>query len=74
MEGRLIPNYHYIEIADDYHDLIDRITYYEEQPDEAKAIVEHAHEWVKQFQDKKREDLISLMVLAKYFHQTGQEI
>lgn len=74
MEGRLIPNYHYIEIADDYHDLIDRITYYEEHPDEAKAIVEHAHEWVKQFQDKKREDLISLMVLAKYFHQTGQEI
>lgn len=72
MESQLVPNYHYIEIADDYHDLIDRITYYEEHPDEVKAIVAHAHEWVRQFQDKKREDLISLMVLDKYFRLTGQ--
>lgn len=72
MEGKLIPNYHYIEIAPDYHDLIDRITYYEQHPEEAKAMVEHAHEWVRQFQNKKREDIISLMVLDKYFKLTGQ--
>ena len=72
MEGKLIPNYHYIEIAADYHDLIERINYYEAHPEEAKAIVEHAHEWVRQFQDKKRERLISLMVLDKYFRLTGQ--
>lgn len=72
MEGQLIPNYHYIEIAADYHDLIDRINYYEAHPEEAKAIIQHAHEWVKQFQNKKREDLISLMVLDKYFRLTGQ--
>ena len=74
MEGRLIPGYHYIEIADDYHDLIDKVEYYEAHPDEAKAIVEHAHEWVKQFQDKKREDIISLKVIERYFTQTGQEV
>ena len=73
MEGKLIPNYHYIEIADDYHDLIERITYYEEHPEEAKEIVRHAHEWVRQFQDRKREDLISLMVLDRYFNLTGQK-
>ncbi|MGN0280988.1 MAG: glycosyl transferase family 90 [Prevotella sp.] len=73
MEGRLIPNYHYIEIASDYHDLIERIEYYEAHPEEAKAIVEHAHEWVKQFRNKKRERLISLMVLDKYFKLTGQK-
>lgn len=72
MEGQLIPNYHYIEIAADYHDLIDRINYYEAHPEEAKAIVAHAHEWVCQFRDKKREDLISLMVLDKYFRLSGQ--
>jgi hypothetical protein len=72
MEGQLIPNYHYIEIASDYHDLIDRINYYEAHPEEAKAIIQHAHEWVAQFQNKKREDLISLMVLDKYFRLTGQ--
>ncbi len=72
MEGQLKPNYHYIEIAADYHDLIERITYYDTHPDEAKAIVEHAHEWVSQFRNKKREKLISLMVLDKYFRLTGQ--
>ena len=72
MEGRLIPDYHYIEIKEDYSDLIERITYYENHPQEVKAIVEHAHEWVEQFIDKKREDLISLMVLEKYFRLSGQ--
>ena len=72
MEGQLIPNYHYIEIADDYHDLIDRIMYYEAHPEEAKAIISHAHEWVNQFKNKKREKLISLMVLDRYFRLTGQ--
>lgn len=72
MEGKLIPNYHYIEIASDYHDLLDRIMYYEQHPDEAKAIVEHAHEWIMQFRNKRREKLISMMVLNKYFSLTGQ--
>lgn len=73
MEGKLIPNYHYIEISNDYHDLIDRIMYYETHPEEARDIVKHAHEWVEQFRNKKREKLISLMVLNKYFDLTGQQ-
>lgn len=72
MEGRLKPDYHYIEIKEDYSDLIERIEYYETHPDEAKAIIEHAHEWVRQFQDKETEDLISLMVMEKYFRMTNQ--
>jgi hypothetical protein len=54
--------------------LIDKIEYYEAHPDEAKAIVQHAHEWIVQFRNKKREDLISLMVLEKYFRCTGQTL
>lgn len=73
MEGKLIPNYHYIEIADDYHDLIEKIEYYEAHPNEVECIIRHAHEWVTQFHNKKREDLISLMVLDKYFRLTGQK-
>lgn len=73
MEGKLIPNYHYIEIANDYHDLIDQIRYYEAHPEKAKTIVKHAHEWVEQFKNNKREKLISLMVLDKYFNLTGQK-
>ena len=72
MEGELIPNYHYIEIQEDYSDLVERIQYYEEHPDEAKQIVQHAHEWCAQFQDKDREDMISVLVLQKYFKASGQ--
>lgn len=73
MEGKLIPNYHYIEIASDYHDLIDRIEYFEAHPEKAKAIIKHSHEWVAQFRNKERERIISLMVLDKYFRLTGQK-
>ncbi len=72
MESKLIPNYHYIEISSDFHDLIERINYYEEHPEEAKSIIKHAHEWIQQFRNHKREELISLMVLNKYFQLTGQ--
>ena len=43
-----------------------------EYPDEAQAIIEHAHEYIEQFKNKKREQLISLLVLEKYFKMTGQ--
>lgn len=72
MEGTLIPNYHYVCIKDDYSDLEERLTYYINHPDEVQAIIDHAHEYVAQFRNKKREDLISLLVLKKYFEKTGQ--
>lgn len=72
MEGTLKPNYHYIEIKPDFSDLEERIRHYLNHPDEAKAIIAHAHEYVAQFQDSRRETLIEWMVLAKYFRLTGQ--
>ena len=73
MEGRLIPDYHYIEIKPDYSDLIERIEYYNSHIDEAKEIIRHANEYAAQFRNKKRERLIQLMVMAKYFTNTGQD-
>jgi hypothetical protein len=72
MEGKLIPNYHYIEIKPDYSNLIERIEYYNNHIDEAKEIIRHANEYAAQFRNKKRERLIQLMVMAKYFRNTGQ--
>ncbi len=74
MEGKLIPNVHYIEIKPDYSDLIERIEYYDSHIDEAKEIIRNAHEYVKQFRNRRQEELISLMVMEKYFRQTGQNI
>ena len=73
MEGKLIPNYHYIEIKTDYSDLEERLNYYIIHENEALKIIEQAHQYVSQFKDKKREHLISLAVLNKYFVQTGQK-
>ncbi|WP_423129045.1 glycosyl transferase family 90 [Gaoshiqia sp. Z1-71] len=72
MEGCLIPNYHYVEIKDDFSDLEERLKYYIAHPKEAEKIIDHAHEYIKQFLDKKQERLISLMVADKYFVCTGQ--
>ena len=72
MEGRLIPDYHYIQIRDDYSDLEERLKYFLSHPDEAMQIIKNANEYMSQFRDRKREDLISLMVLEKYFVVTGQ--
>lgn len=72
MEGRLQAGIHYVEVADDYSDLIEKMEYYIDHPEEAESIIQRAHEWVEQFQDPKRERLISLLVAQKYFEKSGQ--
>lgn len=72
MEGRLQPGVHYIEIKDDYSDLEDKIQYYSTHVEEAEAIIRNAHAFVEQFRDKEREELISILVLEKYFRHTKQ--
>lgn len=67
MEGTLIPDYHYVLVKDDFSDLIEKVTYYHENPIAAQAIIKNANKHVKQFQNRKREKLISLLVLKKYF-------
>lgn len=72
MEGQLVGGYHYVEIADDYSDLEEKLRYYLEHPSEAEAIIQHAHEYVDQFKNRRREAIISLLVLDKYFKQTNR--
>lgn len=74
MEGTLIPNFHYIEIKDDYSDLEEKLVYYSSHIDEALKILDNAHQYVDQFKNKRQENLISLLVLKKYFEKTGQII
>lgn len=74
MEGRLIPDYHYIEVKPDFSDLKEKTAWYAAHPEEAEAIVEHANAYIRQFRNPKLERLISLLVLKKYFERTGQEL
>ena len=71
MEGKLIPNYHYILIKDDYSDLEEKLNFYIENPKKASSIIENAHNHVSKFQDQQTEDLLSLMVIDKYFKKTN---
>jgi hypothetical protein len=72
MEGTLVPDVHYVRLADDYSDLEARIEYYLAHPDAAEAILERAHAFVAQFRDARRETLVSLRVLQRYFELSGQ--
>ena len=71
MEGRLVPNVHYIEIAPDYADLDEKIRYYSEHPEGAEKIIQNAQAHVAQFGDPLRERLLSLLVMKKYFDLTN---
>ena len=73
MEGRLVPGQHYILIKDDFSDLEEQLNYYINHSGEANAIIANANQHVQQFLNKKQEDLVSLLVLQKYFYCTGQE-
>jgi len=72
MEGTLIPDFHYIHIKEDYSDLGEKLKYYIDHPAEAQAIVANANAHVKQFMNNKLEDVLSLLVLQKYFYYTQQ--
>lgn len=72
MEGRLIPDQDYICIKDDYSDLEERLNYFIDHPQQAMNISENANQYVRQFQNKKQERILNLLVLDKYFFYTGQ--
>lgn len=72
MEKTLIPNYHYIEIKRDYSDLEEKLNYYINDTEACLKIIKNANNYTTQFKDTKREKLISLLVLEKYFVKTLQ--
>jgi hypothetical protein len=71
MEGLLIEDQHYIVIKDDYSDLETKLKFFLDHPQKAKLIVENANKYANQFKDQKKEDLLSFMVLNKYFNNTN---
>lgn len=70
MEGRLIPDVHYLEIREDYSDLEERIAYCESHPEFVQNIIKNANEYMAQFADSRRERIISLLVFEKYLRLT----
>ena len=67
MEGKLKPDFHYISIKDDFSDAEDKINFFIKHPNDVKKIIANANYFVNQFKDQRREKLISLLGLDKYF-------
>ncbi len=72
MEGTLQPGVHYVELRDDFADLEERIRHYLAHEDEALEIIRNANSFAAQFRDARREQLLGLLVVQKYFIATGQ--
>jgi hypothetical protein len=66
MEGTLIPNFHYVEIKDDFSDLEDKIKYYIDNVKECKKIIKNANKYTNQFKNLKREHIIEILTFNKY--------
>ena len=72
MEGKLIPNFHYVLLKDDFSDILDKIEYFLSNPEEAKFIIKNANEHVDIFRNKKIETLLNYKVMEKYFEFSKQ--
>lgn len=72
MEGALIPGVHYVQLNEDHSDIEEKIAYYNAHPKEAEAIIANANSYVGQFKNQRRELIITLLVMQKYFRLSGQ--
>ena len=61
-----------VEPSEPIDDKLGNVLSYAPLVEEARAIVERAHQHVARFRDAEREALLSLRVLDRYFRRTGQ--
>ena len=72
MEGKLIKDFHYIEVENDFSNAEKKIRFYMKNIDKCLKIIENANLYTEQFKDPKLEKLISLLVLKKFFKKSNQ--
>jgi hypothetical protein len=72
MEGRLEAGKQYVRLRDDFADLEEKLLHYESHPGEALEIIANANRYVAPFLDERREQVISLLVMYKYFVASRQ--
>lgn len=72
MEGTLVKDFHYLEIQSDFSDLEERVEFILNHSSLAEEIIHQANKYAKQFLEKDLEDLISLLVMRKFFFLTNQ--
>ena len=66
MESTLIPNYHYILLKDDYSNVLEKVEWCNKNPEKCIQIIKNANQYMRQFENKKIEDLLEKNVLYLY--------
>ena len=69
MEDRLIPDYHYILIKDDFSDLIEKLEWCNNNEEKCKTIIKNANVYMGQFANETTESLIEQRVIELYFQK-----
>ena len=67
METTLIPNYHYVLLADDFSDLEEKYIWCENNQSKCKEIIKNANNFMKQFSNDTVEQIIERSVIRRYF-------
>ncbi|ARP93957.1 glycosyl transferase family 90 [Bordetella genomosp. 13] len=74
MEGTLEPYVHYVPLEDDCSDMEEKMHHYAARPAQAEAIIRNAQRHVERFRNPRRELLVALLVMEKYFRLSGQAV
>lgn len=67
METTLVPNVHYILLKDDFSDIQIKLDWCNNHTEECLQIIDNAHNYMKQFNNKETEEKIEQDVINKYF-------
>jgi hypothetical protein len=67
MESELIPNYHYVQLRDDFSDLAQKIVWANQNPEKMRQISLNANQFMKIFENPQNEEKIEQEVLRRYF-------
>jgi hypothetical protein len=67
MEDKLIPDYHYILLKDDFSDLEEKLEWCRKNENKCKIIIYNANNYMKQFSDINNENAIEKEVINQYF-------
>jgi hypothetical protein len=69
-EGTLIPNYHYVEIRDDFSDIKSKFKYCLKNPEFCNLIIGNANNYTKSYLNNKKTLDLSRSVVMKYYERT----
>jgi len=74
METKLIPDYHFILLQDDFSDLEEKLNWCNNNKDKCKDIIKNANLFMNKFADNKVEETIEEGVINEYFKKLEKNV